>query len=108
MVVQINPTKIGYYAYATFKIAVMSQDNLPDNLESLAKIPDVNNILRTSGNFDYMISLMVRDIKQLTAIKEEIASMPGVTTMETNVEKLFSVDPFPESSYQQSSFISMI
>ncbi len=95
VVVQINPTKIGYYAYATFKIAVISQDNLPDKLESLAKIPDVNNILRTSGNFDYMISLMVRDIEQLTAIQEEIVGMPGVTNMEINVEKLFSVWPLP-------------
>ena len=94
-VVQINPTKIGYYAYATFKIAVISQDNLLDKLESLAKIPDVNNILRTSGNFDYMISLMVRDIEQLTAIQEEIVGMPGVTNMEINVEKLFSVWPLP-------------
>ncbi|MGA3289728.1 MAG: hypothetical protein ABSD42_05770 [Candidatus Bathyarchaeia archaeon] len=38
---------------------------------------------------------MVRDIEQLTATQEEIVGMPGVTNMETNVEKLFSVWPLP-------------
>jgi hypothetical protein len=38
---------------------------------------------------------MVRDIEQLTAIQEEIAAIPGITNLETNVEKLFNVWPLP-------------
>jgi Lrp/AsnC family transcriptional regulator for asnA, asnC and gidA len=95
VVIQINPIKIGYYAYATFSIAFISQDSLVDSIEALAKIPDINNIIKTSGNFDYTISLMVRDIEQLTTIQEEIVNIPGITNMEIAVEKLFNVWPLP-------------
>ena len=93
VVIQINPIKIGYYA--TFSIAFISQDSLVDSTEALAKIPDINNIIKTSGNFDYTISLMVRDIEQLTTIQEEIVNIPGITNMEIAVEKLFNVWPLP-------------
>src|SRR3989304_10503003 len=95
VVIQINPTKIGYDAFAIFNVAFTSQNGVSDRVEALAKIPDVNFILKTSGNFDFMISLMIRDIEQLTAIQEEIASMPGVTNMEIAVAKSFSVWPLP-------------
>ena len=76
-------------------MAFTSQNGVSDRVEALAKIPDINFILKTSGNFDFMISLMIRDIEQLTAIQEEIASMPGVTNMEIAVAKSFSVWPLP-------------
>jgi Lrp/AsnC family transcriptional regulator, regulator for asnA, asnC and gidA len=93
VIIQINPAKIGYYAFAIFNVAFISQGGLTDRAEALAKIPDINFIIKTSGNFDFMISVMIKDIKQLTTIQEEIASMPGVTNMEIAVAKLFDVWP---------------
>jgi Lrp/AsnC family transcriptional regulator for asnA, asnC and gidA len=95
VVVQINPTKIGYHAYARFSIAFISQDSLVNTIESLAKIPDIINIIKTSGNFDYTITLMVKDIEQLTDIQEKIANIPDITHMEIAVSKLFNVWPLP-------------
>jgi Lrp/AsnC family transcriptional regulator for asnA, asnC and gidA len=95
VIIQINPTKIGYYAFAIFNVACTSQDGLPNRVEALAKIPDVNFILKTSGNFDFVISVMIRDIKQLITIQEEIASTPGVTNMKIAVAKMFNVWPLP-------------
>ena len=95
VVIQINPTKIGYYAFARFSIAFISQDSLANTIEALAKIPDIINIIKTSGNFDYTVTLMIRDIEQLTAIQEEIANIPDITHMEIAVSKLFNVWPLP-------------
>jgi Lrp/AsnC family transcriptional regulator for asnA, asnC and gidA len=95
VVIQINPTKIGYYAFAIFNLNCISQNGVSERVEDLAKIPDVNFVLKTTGNFDFMISAMIKDIKELTAIQEEIASMAGVTKMEIAVAKSYSVWPLP-------------
>ena len=93
VVAQINPTKIGYNAFAILSIA-FSQESLPEKvIQILSKIPDINFIIKTSGNFDYMFSLMIKDIQQLVSTQEEIANMPGVINMKTVVGKLFGVWP---------------
>jgi len=95
VVAQINPTKIGYHAFVIFNIA-FSQENLPETIiQALSKIPDINIIVKTSGSFDYMISLLIRDIQQFVATQEIITSMPGVTNMKTSVGKLFECWPIP-------------
>ncbi len=94
-IIQINPTKIGYYAFAVFNLSFISQDNWPEKMEALAKIPDINFIFKTTGQFDYLASLWVKDINQLVDVKEEIASMPGLSKMEIAVERALSVWPIP-------------
>jgi DNA-binding Lrp family transcriptional regulator len=95
VVAQINPTKIGYHAFAILNVA-FSQENLPETIiQALSKIPDINIIIKTSGSFDYMISLLIRDIQQFVATQEIIASMPGVTNMKTGVGKMFECWPIP-------------
>lgn len=93
VVIQINPAKIGYYAVALFSVALVSQEELSDTVEAIAKIPDVNFILKTSGSFDFKISMLIKDLKQLVDIQEEIAAMPEVTNVEMAVAKAFSVWP---------------
>jgi Lrp/AsnC family transcriptional regulator, regulator for asnA, asnC and gidA len=94
-IIQINPIKTGYYAFAIFNLSFISQDNWPEKMEALAIIPDINFIFKTTGQFDYLVSLWVKDINQLVTIKEEIASMPGLSKMEMTVERAFSVWPIP-------------
>jgi Lrp/AsnC ligand binding domain len=60
-------------------------------------------MFKTTGQFDYLVSLWVKDINQLVAVKEEIASMPGLSKMEIAVERAFSVWPIPERLYQRFS-----
>jgi Lrp/AsnC family transcriptional regulator for asnA, asnC and gidA len=93
-VIQIDPTKIGYHAFALFNIT-FSQDNLPNGIEALSMVPDINFIHKTSGKFDCMASLMIKDIDQLTTMQEEIAKISGVTNLEITIAKLFNVWPIP-------------
>ena len=87
VVAQINPTKIGYHAFAIFNVD-FSQENLPETIiQTLSKIPDINIIIKTSGSFDYTISLLIRDIQQFVTTQEIIANMPGVKNMKTSYRK---------------------
>ena len=44
-------------------MAFISQDDLYDRVKALAKIPNIKFTLKTCGNFDFRISVMIRDIK---------------------------------------------
>jgi DNA-binding Lrp family transcriptional regulator len=92
VVLQINPTKIGYYAYALFDLA-FSHETLANPVEYFTGISDINFIIKTSGNFDMTLSLMIKDIHQFTKFQEQIANLSDVTRMEVNVQKLFKVWP---------------
>jgi Lrp/AsnC family transcriptional regulator for asnA, asnC and gidA len=94
VVIQIDPTKIGYSAFAIFNLA-FSEENSPSYILDLAKIPDANFVIKTSGNFDVMLSFMICNIQQLIAVQEKIASMPGLIDMQITLGKLFNVWPLP-------------
>ena len=93
VVLQIDPTKLGYSGFVIFSINC-SQDNLP-TIDILSTIPDVNFVHKTTGKFDYVISLMVKDTEQLLAAQEKITSIASLTKMETAIGKMFNVWPLP-------------
>jgi hypothetical protein len=70
-----------------------SEENSPNHLLDLTKIPDVNFVIKTSGNFDFTLSLMICNIQQLITVQEQIASMPGLIDMQLTLGKLFNVWP---------------
>jgi len=94
VVIQVDPTKIGYSAFAIFNLS-FSEENSTNHILELAKIPNVNNVIKTSGNFDLLLSLMICNIQQLIAVQEKIASMPGLIDMQITLGKLFNVWPLP-------------
>ncbi len=93
--IQIDPTKIGYRASAWFYIAFLSQKSLSEIVETLAKIPDVNLIIKTSGVYDLLVEALIKDIDQLIAIQDEIASIESVAKMETHVMRPKPMFPLP-------------
>lgn len=92
--IQIDPAKIGYHAILDFSIAFI-QNNSSAMAENLAKIPDVVFVIKTSGDYDIYMTALVRDIKQLLAIHEEIAKIPGITRLETDIARTIGVWPTP-------------
>ena len=99
VVIQIDPTKIGYNAYALFNLS-FSHETLAEKIEALTKVPDINFIVKTSGKFDIMLSIMLKDLNHLVTFQEEIAGFKGITNMEVDVEKMFHVGRIPENSYR--------
>ena len=104
VVIQIDPTKIGYRAFVIFSINC-SQDNMY-MIEWLAEIPDVNFVDKTSGKFDYVVSLMVKDMEQLLAVQEKITNIAGLSGMEMTIGRIFGVWPLPGEFISNKNLVS--
>ncbi len=95
--IQINPAKIGYCAILDFNLAfnalrVTSQDIV----ESIAKIPNVVIITKTSGDFDLQVTAIVRNIEDLFIIQDKLANVGGVTQIEASVRRIPDTWPTPQ------------
>ncbi len=86
--VQIDPNKIGYHAILDFNLSFTSSGNLSEIIESLAKIPDIIIITKTSGDYDLQVTAMIRDVDQMFTIQDEISRTTGVTKIEGSMRKI--------------------
>jgi DNA-binding Lrp family transcriptional regulator len=97
--IQINPNKIGYASILDFNIAFTALGGLSDTVvESLAKIPDVIIIAKTSGDYDLQLTAMIRDISQSFAIQDQIARISGITKIEASARKIPYRWPTPQQN----------
>jgi Lrp/AsnC family transcriptional regulator for asnA, asnC and gidA len=95
--IQINPNKIGYTSILDFNIAFTTPGVLSHSVvESLAKIPDIIIITKTSGDYDLQVTAMIRDIAESFAIQDQIARISGVTKIEVSARKIPDKWPTPQ------------
>ena len=95
--IQINPNKIGYTSILDFNIAFTTPGVLSHTVvESLAKIPDIIIITKTSGDYDLQVTAMIRDIAESFAIQDQIAKISGVTKIEVSARKIPDKWPTPQ------------
>lgn len=95
--VQINPNRIGYSSILDFNVAFTAPGGLSNTVvESLAKIPDVIMIIKTSGDYDLQVTAMIRDIPQLFALQDEISRINGITRIEVSARKIPESWPTPQ------------
>jgi Lrp/AsnC family leucine-responsive transcriptional regulator len=94
--IQIDPNKLGYSSILDFNIAFAAPaKNTLEIVDSLAKIPDVIIITKTSGEYDLQLTAMIRDVEQMFSIQDEIAKTVGVTRIETSARKIPKAWPTP-------------
>jgi Lrp/AsnC family transcriptional regulator for asnA, asnC and gidA len=91
--IQLDTTKIGYHGLATFYMALASQSSMISIVKTLSSIPDVVLIVQTSGSYDLLIEVMIRDIEQLLSVQDEITSIPGATRTEMHLGRPAPVFP---------------
>lgn len=96
--IQINLVKLGYYALAYFSLEFVSQQSISDIVETLAKLPDLEKIIKTSGSFDVCLFALIRNIEHFTAIQDEINAIPGIRKIHTVVQKITYPLPVPGSN----------
>ena len=93
-VIQIDPGKLGYQAFLYLSIS-LSQNNLFTTVEKLAKLPDVIHITKVSGDYDVYVEVLIKNIKQMLTIYDEIQKMPGIKRVETGIGEILSIWPTP-------------
>jgi Transcriptional regulators len=96
-VIQVNPILLGYSAFATFNLG-FSHEQTASGLEVISDIPDINLIFKTSGKFDFMVTLMIRSIEQFVAVQERISNIPGLQNYDMSIDKMFTVWPNPKEA----------
>jgi Lrp/AsnC family transcriptional regulator, regulator for asnA, asnC and gidA len=95
VVIQLDPLKIGYYALAVFKLVFSYADDGEDKADLLSKISDVTLIHKTSGCYDFVILVLVRDIVQLMAVQKQLKNLASLNYMDVNFVELKGSWPHP-------------
>ncbi|MCW4029002.1 MAG: Lrp/AsnC family transcriptional regulator [Candidatus Bathyarchaeota archaeon] len=99
VVVQIDPNKIGYFAFAAFTLS-FSQEALAENIEKISQTPDVNRIITAAGFHDLTYTLMIRDIEHFLEMQDQMVSLPNIRKINVGMARMFC--PWP----MQREFIS--
>ena len=94
-VLQINPKKLGYNAMVVFALSFASQSDMTAVIEAVMNIKDTFLIIKTSGNYDLFFQLFVRDIDQLLSTQNQVATIQGISTIESTVYPIPTRWPLP-------------
>jgi Lrp/AsnC family transcriptional regulator for asnA, asnC and gidA len=92
---QLDFTKIGYQALSIFFITITTQEKSLPIIEKISKIPDVISIMKTLGDYDLQVYILIRDIDQLIKVHEEIGNIQGITKIDIETIKMPSKWPSP-------------
>jgi DNA-binding Lrp family transcriptional regulator len=93
--IQVNLNLLGYHALLDFNIASVSSLILSGIIESLANIPGIVIVTKTSGDYDLQVTAVARDVKEMFTLQEEIAKILGITKIETSARKIPDAWPTP-------------
>jgi Lrp/AsnC family transcriptional regulator for asnA, asnC and gidA len=96
--IQLNPEKLGYTAIAYIDLSFVPQLNAPNMADTLAEIPDVIKIIKTSGNFDLRLFTLIRSLEHLFALQNRITDIAGVTKIKTTLQEIPSIWPVPREN----------
>jgi DNA-binding Lrp family transcriptional regulator len=95
--IQVDVNKLGYKASAVFNIAFSSQNDTESVIKCLTQIKDTYLIIKTSGDYDIRVKVMLRDIEQFLSTRNEVESINGINRLEANIMPV----PFPFPSQSQ-------
>ena len=82
--IQVNPNKIGYRALCVF-FTVTSDEKSDLIIEKISNIPDIISIMKTTGDYDLQIYLMVQDLDGLLSVQEEIGKIQGIKKVDVEL-----------------------
>jgi len=95
--IQIDPKKLGYCAILdinlSFAIPSVTSQSI---VETFAKIPDMINVTKTSGDYDLQLTAMIRDIDQMFSIQDEISKISSVSKFDVSARKIPEKWPTPQ------------
>ena len=84
---------MGYQAILDINIALINQSKTKELVDKLSVIPGVTYLAKTSGNYDLLVTSLVKDCKDIIAINEEIVKIPYIKRMETAMRPVYPAWP---------------
>ena len=80
--VYLDIFKLGYGIRVWYMISLMKKMDKSAILKKIAKIPDVNRIIKAVGEYDLLAIAVVKDFKHMFEIGEKIEKINGVLRIE--------------------------
>lgn len=81
-VIQVNLTKLGYHAVMFFALKFASQSDTNSVISEVMGIKDNTLIIKTSGEYDLFVFVMVKDLNQLILTQNQVADISGILGIE--------------------------
>jgi DNA-binding Lrp family transcriptional regulator len=91
--ITLNLRKLGYLCNAIFCIKVVSQHKISKMVESITQLPNVISVIRCVGGIDVLAIALLANFAQLFEIKQEIAKISDIKSLEILLEKAYSTWP---------------
>lgn len=82
---RVNPTKVGFGAYAHIAVFVRPATLKEKVAQKIAKLPEVSFLAMTSGDYDLEVDVMCRDNDHLVQFVNEISKIEGVYQTKTTL-----------------------
>jgi DNA-binding Lrp family transcriptional regulator len=85
-VARLNFPKLGYWGFENIAIKLDSEYiNNPQVAEGLMDIPDITNLIRTLGLYDFHVCLLTKGVDHGVELLKKISSVPGVVKAEPRI-----------------------
>ncbi len=92
--IQIDPTKLGYRAMAIFYITLTLHET-SSTIEEISRIPDTISIMKTIGDYDLQVYVMIRDIDQLLTIQDAFSKISSISKIDMDISEVLEKWPTP-------------
>ena len=96
VVIQINPTKIGYKGWMIFNLSFSAKSLLHEKIKEIIEIPDIIHLVKTKGLFDFAVYAFVKDIDQLFEMQKRILDINGLKNIEIINNEIMDIWPTPK------------
>ncbi len=100
--IQLDLTKLGYFANVSFALAYSSQIEPNDVIRDVVAIKNNYLTIKISGEYDLLIHILLKDLSQLLLTQKQVAEITGVSRLEMLVYPVFS--PWPNCGEYISTF----
>ena len=83
----LNAEKLGYHlcVMAMVSLALHQEKPIEGFRKAVIEIPEVIEVLHVSGDFDYLLKIMIRDMSDYEKlVRERISAIPGVGRIQSS------------------------
>ncbi len=96
IVIQINPTKMGYKGWMIFNLTFSAKVPLQEKIKEIIKIPDVIHLVKTKGQFDLVVYVFVKDIDQIFEMQKKFSQFNDLIKINYLTNEIFQTWPTPK------------
>ena len=96
IVIQINPTKMGYKGWMIFNLTFSAKVPLREKIKEIIRIPDVIHLVKTQGQFDLVVYVFVKDIDQIFEMQKTFSQFNDLIKINNLTNEIIQTWPTPK------------